>query len=365
MQRKNDLTTSEMQAAVARRDKSYDGDFVYGVTSTGVFCKPSCPSRAARQDNQRYFPNPAAAALAGYRPCKRCKPDAQDPQLALMIDVARHIEGHAEQKLKLDALAARANLSASQLSRLFKKVFGLTPKAFQDSCRLKQYKSHLKSGEPVTEAIYAAGFGSPSRVYGQTARNIGMKPSVYREGGRGERIYYADSHLPGIGELLIAATERGICFVQFGESQQQLVEMLKSEFPRATLMRSQSDESEAFKHWVTAIEEHLRGEAPRPDLPLDLRGTAFQIKVWQYLLSTEAGDVVSYKEVAAGVGKARAIRAAASACGANRIAVLVPCHRVLRSDGQLGGYRWGLARKRTLLDRERRQNSNSGSRDES
>ena len=365
MQGNNDLTTSEMQAAVAERDKSYDGEFVYAVTSTGVYCKPSCPSRAAREDNQRYFPNPAAAALAGYRPCKRCKPDAQDPQLARMIDVARHIEGNAEQKLKLETLAAQVNLSASQLSRVFKKVFGLTPKAFQDSCRLKQYKSHLKSGEPVTEAIYAAGFGSPSRVYGHAARHIGMTPSVYREGGLGERIYYAASRLKGFGELLIAATERGICFVQFGENRRQLLEILASEFPRATLVPSENGESEDFKHWVTAIEQHLRDGEPRPELPLDLRGTAFQIKVWQFLLSTKAGDVVSYKEVAAGVAKPRAVRAAASACGANRIAVLIPCHRVLRSDGQLGGYRWGLARKRALLDRERRQKASSGSCNES
>ena len=365
MSNKHLLAENEMQAAIARRDKAYDGEFIYGVTTTGVYCKPSCSSRAARPENQRYFDGPAAAALAGYRPCKRCQPDEQDTQLARMVKVARYIEKHADEKLNLPVLAAQADFSASYLARTFKKVFGLTPKAFQDSCRLKQYKSHLKSGEPVTEAIFAAGFGSPSRIYGEAARHIGMKPSVYREGGKGEQIYYAASRTTALGELLIAATERGICFVQFADKRQQLFEALAREFPNAELIASENSDSQIFKDWVAAIEQHLAGDEPRPELPLDLRGTAFQIKVWQFLISTGTGDVLSYKELAASIGKDSAVRAAASACAANKIAVLIPCHRVLRSDGQLGGYKWGLARKRALLDRERAQKAKLGASDES
>ena len=348
-----ELSEHEMREAIAARDKAYDDVFIFGVTTTGIYCKPSCSSRAARAENLRFFSNAGAAQLAGYRPCKRCTPDQQDPKLAQMISIAKFIEQNADEQLSMGALAKQANLSTSQLTRTFKRVFGLSPKAYHDDCRLKRLKAKLKAGEPVADAIFAAGFGSTSRVYGEASRNIGMTPSAYRGGGKGEIIYYA-SRVTELGELLIAATGRGVCFVQFGDAQSALLADLESEFPNASLVESQNGDSDEFMAWVEAIEQHLNDELPRPDLPLDLRGTAFQIKVWQFLIATKPGDVVSYKELANGIGKPKAIRAAASACASNNIAVLIPCHRVLKSDGQLGGYKWGVARKRALLDRERR-----------
>jgi AraC family transcriptional regulator of adaptative response/methylated-DNA-[protein]-cysteine methyltransferase len=235
---------------------------------------------------------------------------------------------------------------------VFKATFGVTPKQYQDAARSERLKDLLKSSGGVADAIFAAGYGSTSRVYGEASRNVGMTPGAYRAGGAGETITYAcrDSAL---GPLLMAATKRGVCFAQFGKSERALIRQLQQEFPNATLRASTATDAQELDAWVEALNEHLSAGAPRPELPLDLRGTAFQIRVWQFLLHVAEGDVVSYSEVAAGIGKPKAVRAAASACGANSIAVLIPCHRVLRSDGGLGGYRWGTERKRALLDAER------------
>ncbi len=344
------LTEDQMRAAVATRDASCDGRFVYAVVTTGVFCRPSCAARPARPENLRFFADPPAAAAAGYRPCRRCHPGSD--AFADVAEIARYIEEHGDQPLTLAHLARRAACSTSRLQRRFKAAFGVTPKVFHDAVRLAGFKTALKAGDDVTDAIYRAGFGSPSRVYGEATRNIGMTPSAYRAGGAGESIAYACRDT-ALGPLLMAATERGVCFAQFGESGEALKRQLCDEFPNALLQVSPAEHAPPLDAWIDALVAHVDRGAPRPELPLDLRGTAFQIKVWRFLLGIPEGDVVSYGEVAAGIEQPKAIRAAASACAANRVAVLVPCHRVLRGDGSLGGYRWGPARKRALLDAER------------
>lgn len=344
-----------MRTAIADRDAAYDGRFVYGVITTGVFCKPSCKSRHAKAENLRFFEDTQAAMRSGFRPCKRCQPVSIASELTKPVDIARYIESHAEERLTLAHLSAIAGLSASRLQRLFRTTFGITPKAFQDAIRMQRFKSSLKQGEDVTGAIFSAGFGSISRVYGEKMRNIGMSPSAYRAGGAGETIVYA-CRQSALGPILMAATEKGVCFVQFGQDTQFLLKQLKDEFPRASITRSAAENSEAVDDWINALDAHISGGAPRPDLPLDLRGTAFQIMVWKFLLSIPEGKIISYAELAKSIHRPKAFRAAASACAANRIAVLVPCHRVLRGDGGLGGYRWGLERKRVLLDLERARN---------
>ena len=342
---------NQMRAAVARRDASYDGRFVYGVVTTGVFCRPSCTSRAARPENLRFMTDAAAASAAGFRPCKRCRPQegAGDERI---IAVARYIRENAAEKMTLATLAKRAGLSPSRFQRSFKATFGLTPKAFQDAARVGRLKEALQTGEEVTSAIFGAGYGSTSRVYEASSRNIGMTPGAYRSGGAGETIAYASCDTC-LGRMMMAATERGVCFVQFGASDETLFGQLSAEFPRAELLASPGSGTHELDAWIAALDACLDKGAARPELPLDLRGTTFQMQVWQFLLTLDDGDVVSYSELAAGIGRPRAIRAAASACAANRIGVLVPCHRVLRGDGSLGGYRWGTARKRALLDAER------------
>jgi len=345
-------STAQMRKAIRNRDAAYDGRFFFGVVTTGVYCRPSCPSRAARPENIRFFADPASAASAGFRPCRKCRPDTLGEELERIVEVARHIEANAETRQTPAALAARAGMSEGRFRKLFKATFGVSPKAYQDAARLERLKGSLKRGDDVAGAIFGAGFGSTSRVYGEAARNMGMTPAAYRSGGKGEDIFYA-YRKSAMGPLMMAATARGVCFAQFGENRRALLEQLRQEFPGAAISPSPATNAPALDDWIEALDRHLANQAPRPDLPLDLRGTAFQLKVWRFLLGVREGDVVSYSEVANGIGAPKAVRAAASACGANRIGVLVPCHRVLRGDGAIGGYRWGVERKRTLLDIER------------
>jgi AraC family transcriptional regulator of adaptative response/methylated-DNA-[protein]-cysteine methyltransferase len=344
-------TAKEMRAAVESRDRTYDGCFLYGVLTTGVFCRPSCPSRRARPENLRFFADAEGAARAGFRPCRRCRPDALHGDAERLVAAARHIEAHADEPLTLAELSRHAGLSPERFRKAFREAFGVTPTAFRDAARVGRLKEALRNGAGVTDAILAAGFGSPGGGHGAT-RTLGMTPSAYRSGGAGETIRHAyrDSAL---GPLLLAATDRGVCFVQFGPDRDALLAALEQEFPRAERVRSDAEGAPELDRWIEALDAHLRRDAPRPDLPLDLRGTAFQLRVWRFLLSVPEGDVRSYGEVARAIGAPRAVRAVASACGANRVGVLVPCHRVLRGDGGLGGYRWGLERKRTLLELER------------
>lgn len=269
-----------------------------------------------------------------------------------MVALARFIESRPDDNLRLDDLAAFVGLSSSHVQREFKKTFGVSPKAYQDALRLKAFKQALQTGQTVTGAIYDAGFGSASRVYGEPDRQVGMPPSRYGKGGEGETIAFACRET-SLGLLMMAATDQGVCFAEFGDDEAALRDQLIKEFPKARLSPSKAMASPELDAWIAALDEHLSQNTPCPEVPLDIRGTAFQTRVWKLLLSVREGEVVSYTELARRLGEPRAVRAVASACGRNRIAVLIPCHRVLRSDGSLGGYRWGLDRKQQLLEKER------------
>ncbi len=273
--------------------------------------------------------------------------------------LAAYINDNATETLRLAALARRVGWSPAHLQRRFVAEFGVSPKQMQDAARMQQLKQALHRGAPVTKAIYDAGYGSSSRVYGEATRNLGMTPSKYRSGAVGESIAYA-TRKTALGWTMMAATNRGVCFVQFGDSPAELLAQLRAEFPKALLEPSRAQDSVALDAWIAALDAHLAHGAPRPDVPLDLRGTAFQIRVWRFLLKIPAGAVMSYGEVANGIGQPAAARAVGTACGSNKVGVLIPCHRVLRGDGNLGGYRWGLERKRALLDAERTASPSSG-----
>lgn len=347
------LSEPSMRKAVVARDISFDGRFVYAVVTTGVFCRPSCAARAPRPENLRFFATNAAAKAAGFRPCKRCAPDDPDKDLGRIVEIARFIESNACEPMSLEGLGRRFGLSPTHLQRKFKSVMGLSPKGFQTAARVKAVKRLLKAGDEVTGAIFEAGYGSTSRFYDGAMRHLGMAPATYRAGGAGETIGYGyrDSVL---GSLVMAASARGVCFIMFGETEAELVAQLRSEFPRATIAPAPDTHREQLDAWMAALDDYLAGVSVRPDLPLDLRGTAFQRLTWNFLLKIPEGTTASYAEVAAGIGNPTAVRAVASACARNRVAVLVPCHRVLRGDGGIGGYRWGVDRKRALLDKRLR-----------
>jgi AraC family transcriptional regulator of adaptative response/methylated-DNA-[protein]-cysteine methyltransferase len=346
------LSENEMRNAVAQRDGSFDGQFYYGVITTGVFCLPSCSTKAANPENLRFFSAIETAMHAGFRPCKRCNPAGQDARTDQLIDVARYIETHAEDKMILTQLGNIAGLSPSRLQRTFKDMFGVSPKQYQDAVRMQKFKRSLQKGEGVTDAIFSSGFGSISRVYGEATRNIGMTPKAYKAGGEGEIIHYA-CRKTALGFMIMAATNKGVCSVQFGDEKSDLLTLISDEFPHAQLVLSAAQDAPELDSWMVALDQHISQGAPRPNVPLDIRGTVFQIKVWQFLLSIKEGDVMSYGEVAAHIDNPKAVRAVGTACGKNPVGILIPCHRVLRSDGSLGGYRWGLERKKTLLDMEK------------
>ncbi|MDX1633902.1 MAG: methylated-DNA--[protein]-cysteine S-methyltransferase [Marinobacter sp.] len=287
-------------------------------------------------------PNTAAMPVRGTATGTEC-----------LARVARYLESYPDERHTLASLGALVGLSASRLQRRFKAAFGVSPRAYQDGLRMARLRASLKAGEGVTDAIFGAGYGSVSRVYGEATRSLGMAPRRYREGGRGETVHYA-CRMTALGPLLMAATARGVCFAQFGDTETELRQRLAAEFPAARIEPAGADATPELDDWVAALDAHLSASAPCPQLPLDLRGTAFQVQVWQCLQGIREGEVISYSELARRLGRPRAVRAAASACAANRISVLVPCHRVLRGDGGLGGYRWGLERKRALLAAEGR-----------
>ena len=348
------MNEQQMWQAVQNGDASRDGQFVYGVMTTGVYCRPSCASRRPLRKNVRFFANPAEAENAGLRACKRCQPTRQRPAVINKVvhDLARHIDAHPEQPLHLADLAKRAGYSAFHLQRNFKAIMGATPKEYQTAARLRTLKRELRSDASVSDAIYEAGFGSGSRVYEKADGQLGMTPSEYRSGGKGLTISYASGATP-LGLLMIGATDRGICFLQFGETHGELEAELQRQFPAASTQPMPTSHVQEFDAWMAALNRHLRGLEPRLDLPLDVRGTAFQLIVWRYLQKLPYGEVRSYSEVAQAIGRPSAVRAVARACASNSVALLIPCHRVVRGSGELGGYRWGLQRKRVLLDTER------------
>jgi AraC family transcriptional regulator of adaptative response/methylated-DNA-[protein]-cysteine methyltransferase len=346
--------------AVQKRDASMDRRFVYGVLTTGVYCRPSCAARRPLRDNVRFFDEPAAAAAAGLRPCRRCRPLEHwqdDPEIASLLRLCRLVEAEPDRLPDGAALAQAAGRDVFQLNRLFKRYLTITPGDYIENVRMRRVRHALRHSASVTDAIYDAGLGSSRSLYERAPGSLGMTPREYRSGGEGVAISHATGNTP-LGLACIGATDRGICFLQFGEDREALLGQLASEFPHARLTAMDGAAQCAFDAWMVALNRHLEGHAPDIDLPLDLRGSAFQVRVWNYLRSIPYGEVVSYGEAAAAIDAPRATRALASACARNRIAVLVPCHRVIRGDGGLGGYRWGIARKRALIDNERR-----GSRD--
>lgn len=339
--------------AVQERDLSQNGRFYFGVLTTGVYCRPSCPARRPLRRNVRFFESPAQAQTAGLRPCKRCRPlETRDAAAARMEEICRYIEAHSDEALSLDLLARRAGMSRFHFQRTFKAVIGVTPKQYHDAHRVRHLKTHLKSSSGVTAAVYDAGYGSSSRVYERADTRLGMTPKDYRAAGKGVNITYVSFETP-LGLLMAGATDRGLCFVQFGETPAQLEALLRAEYPNAAFEPMREPHDPRFTAWVDALCRHLRGEQPHLDLPSDIRATAFQLRVWNYLQSIPYGEVRSYTEVAEGIGQPTAARAVARACASNVLALVIPCHRVIRGTGDLAGYRWGLPRKRALIDRER------------
>ena len=335
-------------AAVCGRDRRADGVFWYSVRTTGVYCRPSCASRQARRENVRFHASREEAERAGFRPCQRCRPD-EPPASARNADavsLACRLLGGAEPPT-LDALARATGMSRAHFQRVFKAVAGVTPGAYAAARRSERVRQELRSGATVTEAVYGAGFSSSGRFYAASPGALGMTPSRFRAGGRGEVIRFAVGAC-ALGSVLVAATPRGVCAILLGDDPEALVRDLQDRFPRAELVGADP----GFEGWVARVVALVEAPALGLDLPLDIRGTAFQQRVWQALRDIPPGATVSYRDVAERVGRPGAARAVAGACAANPIAVAIPCHRVVRTDGSLSGYRWGVDRKRALQKRE-------------
>jgi AraC family transcriptional regulator of adaptative response/methylated-DNA-[protein]-cysteine methyltransferase len=343
--------------AVRTKNRAQDGQLFFGVLTTGVYCRPSCPARTPRRENVRFYRTPAEAEADGLRPCLRCRPSSStaSPTAERLRQLCDYIRRNCAtgQPLTLTHLSRQAGLSPFHLQRTFKSVLGVTPKQYVERCRIEALKTQLRESDSVTAAVYEAGFGSSSRVYERADSHLGMTPREYRTGGQGVRISYVAVETP-LGHMMLGATDRGLCFLQFGDSPDQLFQSLRAEFRAATLEPVETPYSPQLQLWVDTLSSYLRGDSTSLDLPLDLRATSFQMKVWSYLQSIPPGDTQSYSQVAVATGNPHATRAVARACAANPVALVIPCHRVIRGDGGLGGYRWGLERKRALLGNERR-----------
>jgi AraC family transcriptional regulator of adaptative response/methylated-DNA-[protein]-cysteine methyltransferase len=335
--------------AVLAREAAHDGEFVFAVSSTGVYCRPSCPARRPRRENVEFFLRPEQAEQAGYRACLRCRPKALsgNGQADSVKAICRFIEQHLDEPLTLGRLGKQFHQSPFHVQRRFKSALGITPRAYADACRLRMLKRNLQAGDSVTRAMYDAGYGSSSRLYERTASQLGMTPDKYRRGAIAAAIRYTIADSP-LGRMLIAATERGICAIQFARTDGELVEGLKREFPFA----ARKLDDAGLRSWVTSLLHHMRGEELDSALPLDIRATAFQRRVWTYLQSIPFGATRSYHQVAKAIGQPTASRAVARACATNPVALAIPCHRVVREDGSMGGYRWGIERKKALLAME-------------
>ncbi len=340
----------ERWEAVVRRDRSADGSFYYSVRTTGVYCRPSCASRLALRKNVAFHASREDAQAAGFRPCKRCKPDTGGLAQAHAAGVARacRLIETSEALPDLDTLAREAGMSRFHFHRVFKGITGLTPKAYAAAMRADRVRAELPRSETVTDAIYGAGFNSNGRFYAKSAETLGMTPTRFRSGGSGESIRFAVGEC-SLGSILVASTDKGICAIALGDDPEALVHGLQDRFPKARLIGGDT----AFEDLVAKVVGFVEAPGLGLGLPLDVRGTAFQQRVWQALREIPAGHTVSYAQVAHRIGEPGAVRAVAQACGANSIAVAIPCHRVIRNDGGLSGYRWGVERKRALLDREK------------
>ncbi len=345
--------------SVLARDSRFDGAFVYAVRSTGIYCRPSCPSRRPSRDRVEFFADPSTAERAGFRACQRCRPETNeaDPATAKVIAACKLIDS-AEEPPALADLAASVSLSPAHLLRSFQKLLGLTPREYADSLRLKTLKRELKESSNVTHALYAAGYSSSSRVYEKAAPQLGMTPLTYRNGGEGLTIRYTIGE-SDLGQVLLAATDKGVCAIKLGASD-RLIGELEHEFPNAEVKRDDRD----LQSWLAHVLGHLVGREPDLRLPLHVRSTAFQRQVWQALQHIPYGSTASYSDVAKAIRNPRAVRAVARACATNPVCLAIPCHRVIQRNGSNGGYRWGTARKDAILAREA-QSAESTSKDQS
>jgi AraC family transcriptional regulator of adaptative response/methylated-DNA-[protein]-cysteine methyltransferase len=335
--------------AVIAHDAAYDGQFVYSVETTGVYCRPSCPSRRPRREHVSFFESVEAAEHAGFRACLRCRPrDEKAPWLASIDRARAYIDAHVDETVSLTRLGRHVGQSSFHLQRMFKRVVGLTPKEYQRLRRAERFKAHLKEGTSVTDAIYETGYGSSSRLYSVSNAQLGMTPSAYRRGGAGMQIRYATKATP-FGRLLVAATDRGICSVMLGDRDGALEEMLATDFPEATRERAPRE----MERWIDAVLASIEGKPLRGDVPLDVHATDFKWRVWRALLAIPYGETRSYAQIAESIGAPRAVRAVGRACATNAAAIVIPCHRAVGANGALTGYRWGVERKQRLLAHER------------
>jgi AraC family transcriptional regulator of adaptative response/methylated-DNA-[protein]-cysteine methyltransferase len=341
----------ELWQAVMAKDSRFDGTFVFAVSSTKIYCRPSCPSRRPHRERVSFFRLPEAAEQAGFRACLRCYPKrttSTDPQIEMVQRACRYIATQDETSVTLAELGQHVGISPFHLQRVFKKVMGITPRQYADACRIGKFKTRVRESGSVTGALYDAGFSSSSRLYEHAPSELGMTPATYGRGGRGARINYTITRSP-LGQLLVAATARGVCAVKLGDSDEALLSDLIKEYPAAEIERMDA----ALQRSVELLLDYLAGKQPQLDLPLDIQATAFQWQVWRELRAIPYGKTRSYAEVAQAMGQPKAARAIGRACASNPVALVIPCHRVIREDQSLGGYRWGLERKKRLLENEK------------
>ncbi|MGQ0541021.1 MAG: bifunctional DNA-binding transcriptional regulator/O6-methylguanine-DNA methyltransferase Ada [Blastocatellia bacterium] len=334
--------------AVTANDARFDGAFYLGVKTTGIYCRPSCRARTPKRENVAFFDSCEAAERYGLRACLRCKPKeikAIDPHITKIMKACELLE--SEDLYSLEDLAAELNLSPYHLQRSFKEIIGVSPKKYSEAKRMEKFKSGLREGEEVVTAMYDAGFGSSSRLYEKSSENLGMTPSVYKKGGKGMKINYAITECE-LGRILVGRTIKGLCSVAFADDDKELEDNLNKEYPNAEIVK----DAAVLKDFVDEILKHLAGKKKRLDLPLDIQATAFQMQVWELLRKIPYGETVSYSQIAEKLGDKKKVRAVAQACASNRVAVVIPCHRVIGSNGNLSGYRWGIERKEKLLKKE-------------
>jgi AraC family transcriptional regulator, regulatory protein of adaptative response / methylated-DNA-[protein]-cysteine methyltransferase len=348
MQLQMTSNANQRWSLVLERDTRADGRFVYAVKSTGVFCRPSCPSRRPRRENVEFFDSPAQAQQAGYRACRRCEPLERNPQARKIEAACRYMDENLDVTLSLSAVSRHVEVSPFHFQRLFKRMLGISPRQYQQARRAGKFRQALLSQERVTDAIYEAGYSSSSRAYESIPAQLGMTPSAFRRKGQGEEIRYTVLATE-LGRLLIATTARGICSVRFGEGEAALLRELKHDFAAAEIRR----DDHGLEPVAAQVRQWLQGPTAPLGVPLDIQGTAFQQMVWEALRRIPSGQTRSYAEVAQSIGRPRAVRAVANACASNPVALLVPCHRVVQKNGSMAGYRWGVKRKEELLRKER------------
>jgi AraC family transcriptional regulator of adaptative response/methylated-DNA-[protein]-cysteine methyltransferase len=341
-------TAESYWRATLARDARADGEFILGVRSTHIYCRPSCPARRPLRRNVVFFRSGSEAEKQGFRPCLRCKPNEKSAALRLVERAARELAQPGEEIVRVEALARKLAATPSALRRAFQQITGLAPRELADALRLKRFKSLLRAGKNITTALYETGYGSSSRVYERSDAQLGMTPSVYQKGGKGMKLNYTIAKSP-LGKVLVAATEKGVSAVYLGGAESALLAELRAEYPRAEIAPA----AQSYQRWVAEIVRQIEGRPSSVELPLDVQGTAFQRRVWQELQRIPRGTTRTYTQVAQSLGRPRAVRAVARACATNPVSIVVPCHRVIRQDGNLAGYRWGLPRKEQLLAAER------------